>query len=50
MEDFEALNIRSIPRTKNMVADALAISANALQLVEIIKLKSFFVELVPYLF
>ena len=46
MDDFKALNIKSIPRRKNMVADALAISASALQLVERMKLKIFLVELV----
>ena len=38
MDDFEALNIKSIPRRKNMVADALAILASALQPVERMKL------------
>ena len=31
MEDFEALNIKSIPRRRNMVVDALEISTSALQ-------------------
>ena len=39
MDDFEALNIKSIPRRKNMVLDALVISASALQLVKRTKLK-----------
>ena len=39
MDDFEALNIKSIPRRKNVVADALAISASALQPVERTNLK-----------
>ena len=43
---FEALNIKSIPRRKNVVADALAISASALQPIERTKLKIFSVELV----
>ena len=30
MDDFEALNIKSIPRRKNVVVDALAISVGAL--------------------
>ena len=46
MDDFEALNINSIPRRKNMVVDALTISASALQLVKRMKLKRFLVELV----
>ena len=46
MDDFEALNIKSIPRRKNMVANALVISASALQLVERTKLKIFLIELV----
>ena len=45
-DDFESLSIRSIPRRKNMVADAVAISASALQPVERTKLKNFLVELV----
>ena len=49
MDDFKALNIKSIPRRKNMVADALAISTSALQLVERTKLKIFLVELVVFL-
>ena len=46
LDEFEALNIRSIPRRKNVVADALTISAGALQLVERTKLKRLSVELV----
>ena len=46
MDDFEALNIRSILRRKNMVVDALAILASALQPVKRTKLKQFSVELV----
>ena len=46
MDDFEALNIKSIPRRKNVVADTLAISASAWQPVERKKLKRFSVELV----
>ena len=46
MDDFEALNVRSISRRKNMVANALAISASALQPVERTKLKIFSFELV----
>ena len=46
MDDFEALNIKSILRRKNMVVDALTISASALQLGERIKLKIILVELV----
>ena len=46
MDDFEALNIKSIPRRKNMVVDALAILASALQPIERTKLKRFSVELV----
>ena len=46
MDDFETLNVRYILRRKNMVADALAISASTLQLVERTKLKRFSVELV----
>ena len=49
MEDFEALNIRSIPRRRNMVANALVISASALQPIERMKLKRFLVELVATL-
>jgi hypothetical protein len=46
MDDFEALNINSIPRRKNMVADALAILASTLQPVKRKKLKIFLVKLV----
>jgi len=46
LDDFEALNIKSIPRRKNLVADTLAISASTLQTVERTKLKRFLVELV----
>lgn len=46
MDDFEALNIKSISRKKNMVANALAISASALQPFERMKLKRFSIELV----
>ena len=46
MDDFEALNIKSIPRRNNVVENALAISVSALQLVERTKLKRFLVELV----
>ncbi len=46
LDDFEALNIKSIRRRKNMVVDALAISISALQPVERTKLKIFLVELV----
>ena len=46
MDDFEALNIKSIPRRKKIVADALTILASALQLVERTKLRIFSVELV----
>ena len=46
MDDFEALNIKSIPTRENMVTNALIISASALQLVERTKLKWFLVELV----
>lgn len=49
MENFEALNIRSIPRRRNMIVNALAISASALQLVERTKLKIFLVELISAL-
>ena len=31
LDDFEALNTKSIPRRKNMVVDALSISTSALQ-------------------
>ena len=46
LDAFKNLYIKSIPRRKNMVVDALAISASALQLVERMKLKIFLVELV----
>ena len=46
MDDFEALNIKSIPRRKIMVANALAILDSALQPVKRTKLKWFLVELV----
>ena len=46
MDDFEALNINSIPRRKNMIADALAILASTLQPAKRMKLKQFSVELV----
>ena len=49
MEDFEALNVRSTPRRRNVVANALAILASTLQLVERIKIKRFLVELVTAL-
>lgn len=49
MDDYEPLNIKSIPRRKNMVVDVLTISASALQLVERAKLKIFIVELVVVL-
>ena len=39
MDDLEALNIKSIPRRKNMVENALVILASALQPVERKKLK-----------
>ena len=45
-DDFEALNINSIPRRKNMVENALTISANTLQLFERTKLRILSVELV----
>ena len=46
LDDFEALNIKFIPRKKNVVVDALAISASALQPIDRTKLKIFLVELV----
>ena len=46
MDEFEALNIKSIPRRKNVVADTLAILENTLQPIERMKLKIFLVELV----
>ena len=46
MDYFRDLNIKCIPRRKNMVANALTISASALQPIERMKLKQFFVELV----
>ena len=39
MDDFEDLNIRSIPRRKNMMADTLTILASVLQPIERKKLK-----------
>lgn len=44
MDDFEALNINSIRGKRNMVEDALVISASALQPIERKKLKRFLVE------
>ena len=46
MDEFESLNIKSIPRRKNVVADTLSISASTLQPVERKKLKRFLVKLV----
>ena len=45
LDEFKALNIKCIPKRKNMVADALAISTSALELVERTKLKIFSMEL-----
>lgn len=45
-EDFQAFNIKSIPRRRNAVADALATSASALLPLERTKLKRFSIELV----
>lgn len=49
MEYFEALNIGSIPKRRNVVVDALAISTSALEPIERMKLKRFLVELVASL-
>ena len=46
LDDFKALNIKSVPRRKNMVIDALAILESVLQPIERTKLKRFSVELV----
>jgi hypothetical protein len=46
MDDFKALNMRSILRRKNMVENALAISTSALQPIEQTKLKIFSIKLV----
>lgn len=46
MEDVEALNVKLIPRRKNIVIDVLGISTSALQPIERKKHKRFFMELV----
>lgn len=52
MEYFEALNVKSILRRRNVVTDALVISVSALQPMERMKLKRFLEEKLwlPHLF